>query len=157
MRIISFAILVSPYILYGFLALSKPYGESFFIRLSVRIIPAHRKTGAHTRPVPHMAQRSTQRTDTSLSRPIFGHTPRKLPRLKTSNLPVHRNLPAFGRDKPNRGLAHRNKKGCICQYNFLFFSENFFASQDVPENARFRTRYSLSSPAPRTYLAAFSI
>ena len=32
--------------LYGFLALSKPYGESFFIRLSVRIIPAHRKTGA---------------------------------------------------------------------------------------------------------------
>ena len=104
-----------------------------------------------------MSRNDTQRTDTSLSRPIFGHTPRKLPRSKTSNLPVHRNLSAFGQDTPNRGLAHRNKKGCICQYNFSFFSEKFFASQDVPKIARFRTRYPLFSPAPWTYSAALPI
>ena len=54
-----------------------PYGGKFLIRRSVRIIPAHKK---HRRPgrCPSGAAiyADVQR---SLSRPIIGHTPRKLP------------------------------------------------------------------------------
>lgn len=54
-----------------------PYGGKFLIRRSVRIIPAHKK---HRRPgrCPSGAAIYADEQK-SLSRPIIGHTPRKLP------------------------------------------------------------------------------
>ena len=71
--------LVSPSFCTVFLHCRSRTVRAFAVRLSVRIIPAHGKTGSNKRPV------HTWRSDLrnvqilSLSRPMFGHTPRKLP------------------------------------------------------------------------------
>ena len=54
-----------------------PYGGKFLIRRSVRIIPAHKKHRRSGRCPSGAAIYADEQK--SLSRPIIGHTPRKLP------------------------------------------------------------------------------
>ena len=90
MRIFSFCaiVLIPPDFVGSLNAVSTTYGErNFSVRAAVRIIPAHEKTGAKRGRFRHGAA-IYARVQTFLSRPIIGHTPRKLP--LSSNLPVHR-------------------------------------------------------------------
>ena len=100
-----------------------PYGGKFLIRRSVRIIPAHKK---HRRPgrCPSGAAiyADVQR---SLSRPIIGHTPRKLPPCGAiSRFIALETLP--GVLSPLRAYLHIIKEKSPCVKGiFLFCLQNF--------------------------------
>ena len=96
-----------------------PYGGKFLIRRSVRIIPAHKKHRRSGRCPSGAAIYADEQK--SLSRPIIGHTPRKLPPFR-SNLPVHRIANASGCVVPvTRVPIYNIGKPSRCQAVFFYF------------------------------------
>ena len=105
-----------------------PYGGKFLIRRSVRIIPAHKK---HRRPgrCPSGAAIYADEQK-SLSRPIIGHTPRKLPPCGAiSRFIAVANASGCAPDyhsprDSSRSSVRQNKSPCV-KGIFLFCLQNF--------------------------------
>ena len=85
--------------------------ENFSIRLTVRIIPAHEKYRRFTTAGILSWRSDLRNVQILLSRPIIGHTPRKLP--LSSNLPVHRSA-RRAQCRPLREPYYHKRKSSRC-------------------------------------------
>ena len=143
-----------------------PYGGKFLIRRSVRIIPTHKKHRRSGRCPSGAAIYADEQK--SLSRPIIGHTPRKLPPCGAiSRFIALQTLP--GVLSPLRAYPYIIKEKSPCVKGiFLFCSQNFslvfvpFADDSasrkpLPCRAGAHTAATLLASACRDAIPAYSL
>ena len=126
MRIISFAMWFVPPISYGlFSADQLPYGENFLYAVPCVSFRLIRNTGTESGRCTSGAAIYAD-VQNLLSRPMIGHTPRKLPAMGR-NLPVHRSVNASGCIPPiARVPVYHNRKSPFCQGTFSIIFTKFF-------------------------------
>ena len=106
------------------LTFSRTARSNFSIRLTVRIIPAHKKDRrAKSRPVCSLAQRSTQRTESFSAARFSDILPGSY--RQSRNLPVHRSFRALDIQSPRADLTIIQEIFPNVKRNFSIFDEIF--------------------------------
>ena len=105
-----------------------------------------KNTGVSQRPVSKHGAAIYATYRFLLSRPIFGHTPRKLPRMRAISRFIA--VSRAGHAIPSRGLNYNKRKLFSCQEDFRYFFDFFFKSAKSLEDASRLGSFRQNSPDP---------